>query len=157
MEIICCLTARTAIPDEPLPVGWQQVLRSWVAGVDVGAIGVDNMRLVEDVFAYRLVWALEALRTRRAAAGLLPELIDGTAAASLEAGVPKVTMSLLIRAGLLSRAAAIRAVNDLNPIYIDGREMAEWLRSNEVVALTDTGVWPTPATADHGGSSVPTS
>jgi hypothetical protein len=142
------LQIRPFIPDEPLPLGWQQVLRSWVAGVDIGAIGIDNMRLVEDVFAYRLVWALEALRTRRAATGLLPELIDGTAAASLETGVPKVSMSLLIRAGLLSRAAAIRAVTDLNPVFIDGREMAEWLRSNEVSALTDTGVWPTPATAE---------
>lgn len=142
------LQIRPFVPDEPLPHGWQQVLRSWVAGVDVGAIGIDNMRLVEDVFAYRLVWALEALRTRRAATGLLPEMIDGTAAASLETGVPKVTMSLLIRAGLLSRAAAIRAVNDLNPVFIDGHEMAEWLRSNEVTALTDTGLWPTPATAE---------
>jgi hypothetical protein len=55
---------------------------------------------------------------------------------------------LLIRAGLLSRAAAIGAVNDLNRVFIDGREMAEWLRSNEVTVLTDTGQWPTPATAE---------
>jgi hypothetical protein len=142
------LQIRPFTPEGPLPAGWREVLRSWVAGVDVAAIGVDNMRLVEDVFAYRLVWALEALRTRRAATGFLPDFIDGTAAASLEAGVPKITMSLLIRAGLLSRTAAIVAVNELNPIFTDSREMAEWLGSNEVTALTDTGLWPTPATAE---------
>jgi hypothetical protein len=57
-------------------------------------------------------------------------------------------MSLLIRAGLLSRTAAIVAVNELNPVFIDGREMAEWLGSNQVTALTDTGQWPTPGTAE---------
>lgn len=68
---------------------------------------------------------LEPLRTHRAATGLL-----------------------LIRAGLLSRAAAIETVNDLNPVFIDGREMAEWLRSNKVTVLTYTGQWPMPATAE---------
>lgn len=143
------LNIRPFIPDEPLPAGWEAVLRSWVSGADVGTIGVDNMRLVEDVFAYRLTWALEALRTRRASTGYTADdLREGASAASLETGVPSVMMSLLIRAGLPSRAAAIVVVSELNPVFFDGREMAEWLRSNEVTALTDTGVWPTPETAE---------
>lgn len=97
------LKIRPFVPDEPMNVGWDNVLRAWVAGTDVAQIGIGNMRLVEEVFAYRLVWALEALRTRRAATGFQSDLPEGGAAASLETGLPRITMSMLVRAGLPSR------------------------------------------------------
>ena len=55
------LIIRPFTPDAELPGNWRAVLRPWVAGATVGAIGAENMKLVEDVFTYKLVWALEAL------------------------------------------------------------------------------------------------
>jgi hypothetical protein len=52
------------------------------------------MRIVEDAFTYRLVWALEAIRTRRMSLGWSPETIAGGAAATLETGVPQFMMAI---------------------------------------------------------------
>ncbi|RBO90911.1 hypothetical protein DFR47_1116 [Pseudochrobactrum asaccharolyticum] len=58
---------RPSIPSKAnaLPAKWTAILRNWAAGEEVTAIGAQNMRVVEDAFIYRLVWALEAVRTRR--------------------------------------------------------------------------------------------
>jgi hypothetical protein len=111
-------------------------------------IGPDNMRFIEDAFAYRLVWALEALRMRRIALGWEPEIIAGGAAACLETGLPRFVMAVLVRAGLPSRAGALAAVNDLNPVFVDSAGLLDWLKSDELIALTDTGEWPTPETEE---------
>jgi hypothetical protein len=50
------LSIRPFAPDDPLPYNWQDILSSWLAGVPVYDIGPDNMRFIEDAFAYRLVW-----------------------------------------------------------------------------------------------------
>ena len=52
------LQIRPFRPDgaDPLPVGWKQVLSAWLAGADGDQIGSQNMKVVEDVFTYRLVW-----------------------------------------------------------------------------------------------------
>ncbi|MCM2504859.1 DEAD/DEAH box helicase [Aureimonas altamirensis] len=142
------LAIRPFVPDDPLPGNWREILAAWVSGTPVHEIGPDNMRFIEDVFTYRLVWALEALRTRRVALGWQPEIIAGTAAACLEAGLPRYTMAMLVRAGLPSRAAALAAINDQDPIFIDNDGLVVWLETNEVVAMTDAGDWPTPATND---------
>lgn len=134
-------------PDDELPDNWEATLRSWISGETIEEIGPENVRLIEDVFSYRLVWALEAIRTRRTVLGLQADIIEGGAAASLETGVPKFTMALLVRAGLPSRQAAIAAVNDLNPIFIDNEGLLDWLRSDAVAALTDEGTWPTEEAA----------
>jgi len=105
------------------------------------------MRIVEDAFSYRLVWALEALRVRRVMMGWSPDIIAGGGAAALETGVPQLMMSMLIRAGLPSRRAAIAAVAQGNPFFLDGRSMREWIESEEVASLTATGTWPTIHTA----------
>lgn len=142
------LGIRPFATDEPLPDDWRDILNAWLAGVPVRDIGPDNMRFIEDAFAYRLVWALEALRMRRLALGWEPEIIAGGAAVCLETGLPRFTMAMLVRAGFPSRAGALAAVNDLNPAYIDGAGLVDWLGSNEVAALTDAGNWPTAETAD---------
>ncbi|MGB3796212.1 MAG: DEAD/DEAH box helicase, partial [Alteraurantiacibacter sp.] len=141
------LAIRPFTPDADLPDNWRDVLRAWVAGASVDAIGADNMRLVEDVFTYKLVWALEALRTRRLTQGWEPDVIVGGAAAALEAGVPDFMMSMLVRAGLPSRRAAMAAVQTGGADFLDGRGMREWLESDAIVALTDAGDWPTIETA----------
>ncbi len=61
------LFMRPFVPDNAnaLPTNWKAILRSWVSGEDVVNIGPQNMRVVEEAFTYRLVWALEAVRVRR--------------------------------------------------------------------------------------------
>lgn len=143
------LKIRPFVPDKKntLPQNWEHILTQWVMGVDVRAIGPANMAVVEDAFAYRLVWGLEALRTRRLAHGWVPDTIVGGGAASLETGVPQFMMAMLVRAGLPSRQAAITAVLEGNALFYDLRGMRRWLESPEVETLTEAGAWPAPETA----------
>ena len=143
------LFMRPFIPDKAnaLPANWKVILRSWVSGEDVAKIGPQNMRAVEDAFTYRLVWALEAVRTRRMSLGWSPEMVAGGAAAAVETGVPQFMMSMLIRAGLPSRRAAMAAIEDANPIFVTPVEMRDWLESDKIMGYTNAGDWPTPDTA----------
>jgi len=143
------LFMRPFIPDKAnaLPANWTAILRSWVSGDEVAEIGAQNMRAVEDAFTYRLVWALEAVRTRRMSLGWLPDTVAGGAAAAVETGVPQFMMAMLIRAGLPSRRAAIVAIEDAMPVFVTPAEMRAWLESDEITAYTDAGDWPTPDTA----------
>lgn len=130
-----------------LPANWKAILRSWVSGEAVSKIGPQNMRAVEEAFTYRLVWALEAVRTRRMSLGWSPETVAGGAAAAVETGVPRFMMAMLIRAGLPSRRAAMAAIEDADPVFVTPAEMRTWLESDEITAYTDSGDWPTPDTA----------
>lgn len=144
------LVVRPFIPDKKnaLLDGWQETLSRWVTGTEVATIGPENMKMVEEAFTYRLVWALEALRTRRSSLGRESDLIAGGAAAVLETGVPTLQMAMLIRAGLPSRRAAMAAVAYAQPDFFTPADMRAWLQSNEVEELTDTGLWPTPETSE---------
>ncbi|MCY1548815.1 hypothetical protein D9M68_849490 [compost metagenome] len=93
----------------------------------MNVIGPKNMRIVEDAFAYRLVWALEALRTRRVTLGWSSEIVSGGGAASVETGVPQLMMSMLIRAGLPSRRAAMAAIRTTGTVFVTVSGMREWL------------------------------
>ena len=135
-------------PEEPLPGNWRELLTAWVTGRDVAEIGVDNMRFVEDVFIYRLTWAVEAIRMRRRASGGQSDFPEGGAAACLETGLPQSMMATLVRSGLPSRVAAQEAVRKTNASFVALSDMNEWLSSNEITALTDDPKWPTPSTAD---------
>jgi hypothetical protein len=143
------LVIRPFVPEKKneLPSNWEALLRAWVTGVEVNTIGPENMGVVEEAFTYRLVWALEALRTRRVTQGWSPDIIPGGGAAALETGVPNLMMAMLIRAGLPSRQAAMISVREGNAAFLDGAGMKAWLESNEIIALTDSGDWPTSATA----------
>lgn len=143
------LFMRPFIPDKKnaLPANWKVILRAWISGDAVEKIGPQNMRAVEEAFTYRLVWALEAVRTRRMSLGWSPETVAGGAAAAVETGVPQFMMAMLIRAGLPSRRAAIAAIQDAEPIFVTPAEMRAWLESDEITAYTDAGDWPTPDTA----------
>ena len=143
------LVLKPFVPDKrnALPPDWESILTMWVTGVDVNAIGPDNVHVIEDAFTYRLVWALEAVRVRRIALGWTPDSVAGGAAASLETGVPQFMMSMLIRAGLPSRQAAIAAIRKSEALFVDGVGMRNWLESEEIGLLTDADDWPTPETA----------
>ena len=143
------LSIRPFAPDGPLTEHWQHILFQWLDGVPVQEIGVDHMRFIEDAFTYRFVWALESLRIRRVALGWEPDILAGGAAACVESGLPRFVMAMLVRAGLPSRAAALVAVNDLNPVFFDNAGLVKWLGSDDVAALTDTGEWPTADTASN--------
>jgi hypothetical protein len=131
-----------------LPDNWKAILRAWVSGEEVSEIEPQNMKVVEEAFTYRLVWALEAIRTRRLSLGWSPpETIAGGAAAVVETGVPQFMMAMLIRSGLPSRRAAIAAIKDADPIFSTPSEMRVWLESDKITACTDAGTWPTPETA----------
>lgn len=143
------LFMRPFIPDKrnALPANWKTILRAWVSGEEVSKIGPQNMRAVEEAFTYRLVWALEAIRTRRISLGWSPETVAGGAAAAVETGVPQFMMAMLIRAGLPSRTAAMTAINETKPVFVTPAEMRAWLESDEITVFTDLGDWPTPETA----------
>ena len=143
------LVMRPFIPSKKnrLPGNWRAILKKWVSGRDVTVIGPQNMKVVEEAFAYRLVWALEAIRIRRMTLGWSPETIAGGAAAALETGVPQFMMSMLIRAGLPSRRAAMAAIESTKLILVTPADMRTWLECDEVTSSTDAGDWPTPDTA----------
>jgi hypothetical protein len=131
-----------------LSPNWRGLLSAWLSGANVQVIGLDNMRIVEEAFIYRLVWAIEAVRMRRRANGGESEYIEGSAAAALEAGLPHTMMAMLVRAGLPSRIAAMAVIAETQPAFVNGTEMNQWLRSNEITALTNQPNWPTPETVD---------
>jgi hypothetical protein len=56
-------------------------------------------------------------------------------------------MSMLIRAGLPSRLAAIAAIRKMNAVFVTVSYLREWLASEEIAALTDGGHFPTPETS----------
>lgn len=140
------LSIRPFIPEDRLPQNWRDLLRAWIRGDDVSTIGLDNMRVVEDAFVYRLVWSIEALRMNRRANGGESEVLEGTAAACLETGLPSSTMAMLVRAGLPSRVAAKLVIEQMNPMILTRRDMSNWLRSPEVAALDAQVDWPTAET-----------
>ena len=142
------LTVKPFVPDAELPRDWSSILRLWLSGAPIAAIGDDYMGLIEDAFVYRLVWAIEAMRTRRVAHGWEGGDLaaDGMAAACLDTGLPDYRMSMLVRAGLASREAALRAVGDFDPAIADTADLRRWLRSDEITAVSDRGDWPTPET-----------
>lgn len=106
------------------------------------------MKVVEDVFVYRLTWALEALRMKRRLTGPEPDYVQGGASSCLEAGLPSRMMAMLVRSGLPSRIAGRQVVLDTAPVFVTQAEMVAWLGSNEVTALTDNPNWPTPQTGE---------
>jgi RAD3-like DEAD/DEAH box helicase len=140
------LTIRPFIPDDrnALPANWKDILVAWVSGASVDSIGPDNMKVVEDAFTYRLVWAVEALRMRRLSLGWTPDLVSGGAAATLETGVPQLMMAMLIRSGLPSRSAAMAAINTTNAVFSTPSEMRQWLESEETNSNSARDDWPTP-------------
>lgn len=142
------LSLRPFSPNNPLPEDWKSILIEWISGKPVEEIGPENIPFIEDTFAYRMIWALEALRMRRIAHGWTPMASSGAASACLENGVPRFRMAMLIRSGLPSRVAAIKAVQDGNATFVDRIGMAIWLRGRIIRARNKNTDWPSIETRE---------
>lgn len=139
-------------PDE-LPAQWKTILRMWLNGEPMSAIvplaPEDAVEFIEDDVVYRLVWGAEAVRVRSVAHNdEFAELWTGQVAESIEAGTMLRPATVLLQAGLGSRAAALAALNDLTGDFVDYDGMRQWIRSEPVREASRNATWPTPETAD---------
>ena len=141
------LVIRPFAPDG-LEGDWIDVLRQWIGGESITAIGSEHVVLIEDAFTYRFVWALEAIRVRRQSRGWKPELgtIAGAAAACVDTGLPDFRMTLLVRGGFASREAARKVVDELKPEFFTSSSMRQWLASKIVAELSLREDWPSSST-----------
>lgn len=141
------LAVRPFAPDA-LDNDWIAVLRSWTGGDSLSVIGSEHVELIEDAFMYRFVWALEAVRVRRASYGWEADIgtVPGAAAACVDTGLPDYRMTRLVRGGLASREAAKIAVKELDPDFFDGSGMRRWLASRRVAELSEQEDWPSAST-----------
>ena len=102
------------------------------------------MDLIQEALAYRLPWAMEAVRVHAQAVeheGV--EALTGLAALAVEAGSSKLSVIMLVRAGLSSREAAGAAVEDTAASFTDRDGMREWLNSELVEDRSTEKDWPT--------------
>ena len=140
-------TAPFQAPKE-LPPKWQDALIAWLKGspsANVLAIcsgeGVD---LIQEVLAYRLPWAMEAVRVHALAVEHEgADTLTGFAALAVETGSSKPPVITLVRAGLSSREAAAAAVKDTEANFSDRDGMNEWLNSRLVEERSAQENWPT--------------
>lgn len=131
---------------------WQTVLNEWLNGADLEKIvavsGPDAVRFIENDLAYRLVWALEAVKARCIVHDAdFGELMHGQAVIALESGTTNLSAALLVRSGLPSRQAAIRAAEEGYASFRSTATMREWLSSGPVELLSVMDDWPTPETS----------
>lgn len=131
-----------------LPARWREALLAWLAGkpsADVLALCDDEgVDLIQEALAYRLPWAMEAVRVH--AQAVEHEGVDGLtglAALAVEAGTTKLPVITLVRAGLSSREAAAGAVEDTGATFTDRDGMREWLSSQVVEERSTEKDWPT--------------
>jgi hypothetical protein len=136
-----------------LPENWRELLELWVRGATLGEIrevaGAEGVECVEEVFVYRLVWAMEATRARAVAlddegAGQM----NGRAALALETGTMNLSAAVLLQAGLASRVAAFEALRICPGDFTDRNGMRDWLWSADVLQESRRRDWPTPDTHD---------
>lgn len=133
---------------KPLPEKWREALLAWLTGqpsADVLALcdgeGVD---LIQEALAYRLPWAMEAVRVHAIAVQHEgADVLTGLAALGVEAGSSMRSVITLVRAGLSSREAAAAAVDATDASFTDRDGMREWLDSELVHDLSDAEDWPT--------------
>lgn len=140
------------------PDGWEAILEGWLQGRPVSEIEAVNaderLEFIEETLAYRLPWAMEAVRVRAAAhnsANLDPWsiLVDqeqGFAVAAVEAGTLNRSAAVLMRAGLPTRSGAIQAVEQEDGRFETLPELHRWLNSERLRQRADDPAWPTLST-----------
>lgn len=143
---------------DPLPANWRDILRAWLLGQPLAALGAaqasEALQFVEGGLVYRLPWAMEAIRVRAAANGDTVGIFDlpleyhelNAAVPAVETGTLNRSASILIQAGFNSRLAAIKAVTDTAATFTTGQELRQWLNSEAVVAWSALPDWPTAET-----------
>lgn len=135
-------------PSGALPNAWENALRGWVEGrlaSEVVGIAQDGKAdLLQDAFSYRLPWAMEAVRVHAMAIGLEGAgQIQGYVAMAVEVGSVNRIVIRLLRSGLNSREAAIKAGTTTDATFVDHKGMLEWLRSDQVESMSEIDDWPT--------------
>jgi hypothetical protein len=133
-----------------LPEMWERITESWLSGVpmnEIQAASEDAAAFVEDGLVYRLAWALEAIRVRSIAneEGFFDDKA-GPLLSAVETGTLSVEQSLLLQAGLGSRVAASKVLQDCPGRFENLRDMRMWLRSKPVKLAAAAGDWPTADT-----------
>lgn len=143
---------------DPLPANWRDILRAWLLGQPLAALGAaqasETLQFVEGGLVYRLPWAMEAIRVRAAANGDTAGLFDlamedyelGLAVPAVETGTLSRSASILIQAGFNSRRTAIKAVTDTAATFTTDQELRQWLNSDIVAAWSALPEWPTAET-----------
>ncbi|MGO2092102.1 MAG: DEAD/DEAH box helicase [Microbacterium gubbeenense] len=137
-----------------LPTRWEEVLAAWLRGEDaaqmVGEEITDKLEFIEDSLAYRLPWALEAVRVRATAHeehsgdpwAFLPDE-HGLAVAAVETGTLSRSAALLMQAGFSSRAGALAAVTAGGGTFTTMAELHQWMNAEEVRQRANDTHWPT--------------
>jgi superfamily II DNA/RNA helicase len=129
------------------PDDWKVITAGWLNGkamAELHAISDDASQFIEDAMVYRLAWAIEAIRVRsRANEESLFDDKPSPVVGAIETGTVSIPQSVLLQAGLSSRIAAIRAVDDCPGHFEDIRHMRAWLFSKDVVRATASDHWPT--------------
>lgn len=137
------------------PDNWKEVLVTWLKGQPIASLAADGeaevLQFIEGGLAYRLPWAMEAVRVRAIAhAGLdeansvAPDIETGESVAAVETGTLDRSAALLMRTGFGSRLAAIKAVNDSSAEFTTIGQLRVWLASAIVKALEQDDAWPSP-------------
>jgi len=140
-------TAPFRAPRE-LPAKWTDALRAWIEGKPsaevVATCDGDGVDLIQEALAYRLPWAMEAVRVHATNLGHAEaDGLTGLGALAVEAGSANRSVIVLTRSGLNSREAAITAVSSSGATFDDHTGMLVWLASDEVEALHADESWPT--------------
>jgi superfamily II DNA/RNA helicase len=142
-----------------LPPQWEGVLAAWLRGEDASQMAAeeitDTLEFIEDSLAYRLPWALEAVRVRATAhedpVGDLWALLTGEhglAVAAVETGTLNRSAALLMQAGFGSRAGALAAITAAGGTFTTVSELHQWMNSEEVRQRATDTHWPTASSHD---------
>lgn len=137
-----------------LPPRWEDILAGWLHGEDASRLAggevTDTLEFIEDSLAYRLPWALEAVRVRATAHEDLAGdpwtfLTDdhGLAVAAVETGTLSRPAALLMQAGFSSRAGALAAVTAGGSTFTTLSELHQWMNSQELRQRANDPHWPT--------------
>ena len=137
-----------------LPPQWEDILTAWLRGENASQMPGDTitetLAFIEDSLAYRLPWALEAVRVRAAAHkepdGDLWALLaaeHGLAVAAVETGTLSRPAALLMQAGFSSRAGALAAVAVGGGAFSTVSELHHWMNSDDVREWANDPSWPT--------------
>lgn len=132
-----------------LPAKWKDALQAWMEGQSSAAVvancGAEGVDLIQEALAYRLPWAMEAVRVHATNLGYAEaDNLTGIGALAVEAGSANRSAIVLIRSGLNSREAAVAAVSSSGATFYERTGMLRWLGSDEVEALHADDSWPTP-------------
>lgn len=142
-----------------LPSQWEGILAAWLRGEDASKMTAEEitetLEFIEDSLAYRLPWALEAVRVRAAAhkvpafdLGTLLTDEHGLAVAALETGTLNRSAALLMQAGFSSRTGALAAVTAGGGTFTTLSELHHWMNTEEIQQLADDTHWPTASSHD---------